>query len=209
MTVYLWSDNHFGHSPILRLSSRPFASIEEHDEAQIANHNEVVRNDDDITWFLGDYALGDRRRALGYLSRMRGRKFLITGNHDSCFPGSTGGYKNIAMYMGAGFEVVVPWARIKLPPPRPDLPGRKVWLSHFPYDGDSQGADRHSGARLRDLGEPLVHGHVHEEFTLRRSAASGAVQVNVGVDRWDYRPVPAVEVARLIAAAEAGEVDDH
>lgn len=201
--TFLTSDQHFGHARVLDLSERPFDSIEEHDEALIAHHNAMVRHDDDITWFLGDYALGDRDRGLGYLSRMRGRKFLVTGNHDACWPGTTGGYKHIARYMAAGFEVVVPYARIKLPPLRPGEAGQKVWLSHFPYDGDSHGADRHSGARLRDEGEPLIHGHVHDEYTSRLSAATGAVQVNVGVDRWFYFPAPATEVARVVAAALA------
>ena len=196
MEVFFTADLHFGHARIVELANRPFASVEEMDEALIANWNAVVRRPDDLVWVLGDYALGDRRKALGYLDRLNGRKMLVAGNHDKCFLGSSDGWKHIGEYQSAGFEIVVPWARIK-------LPGRKVLLSHFPYDGDSAGEDRHPGARLRDEGEPLVHGHVHEMFTLRRSAATGAVQLNVGVDRWHYRPVPATEVVRIIAEADA------
>jgi calcineurin-like phosphoesterase family protein len=201
--VYFTADLHFGHARIVELADRPFASVQEMDEALIANWNAVVRRPDDLVWVLGDYALGDRRQGLGHLQRLNGRKMLVAGNHDKCFLGSSDGWKHIGEYRAAGFEVVVPWARVKLPPPGPELPGRKVLLSHFPYDGDSTDEDRHSGARLRDEGEPLVHGHVHEKFTMRRSAATGAVQLNVGVDRWQYRPVPATEVARMIAEAEA------
>ena len=201
--IFFTADLHFGHTRIVELANRPFVSVQGMDEALIANWNAVVRRPDDIVWVLGDYALGDRHKALGYLDRLNGRKMLVAGNHDKCFLGSSDGWKHIEEYRSAGFEIVVPWARVKLPPLGPQLPGRKVLLSHFPYDGDRSAEDRHSGARLRDEGEPLVHGHVHEMFTVRRSAATGAVQLNVGVDRWQYRPVPATEVARIIAEVEA------
>lgn len=204
--AYFTADTHFGHARIIDLCGRPYGSVEEMDEALVASHNAVVTADDDITWFLGDYALGDRRRGLGLLARMRGRKFLVTGNHDKCFTGTTDGHRHIGEYLAAGFEIVVPYARIKLPPAHLGAPGRKMWLSHFPYDGDShgEGQDRYDTVRLRDHGEPLVHGHVHGEFTTRYSKETGAPQVNVSVDRWGYRPVPAAEVARLVEDGVAG-----
>lgn len=200
-TTYFTADLHFGHARIIELCGRPFASVEEMDAALIANWNAVV-GPDDLVWVLGDYALGNRQHALTYLARLNGRKNLVIGNHDACDPMAADGWKKVTEYQAAGFDVVVPWARTKLPPVAEGLPGRKVLLSHYPYDGDSHGDDRHVQARLRDLGEPLVHGHVHEEFTLERSAATGAVQVNVGVDRWDYAPISAEVVAALIAEAE-------
>lgn len=200
--VFFTADLHFGHARILELCGRPFASVEEMDEALVARWNDVVRKPDDIVWVLGDYALGDWRRALGHLARLNGRKLLVAGNHDRCFFGSSDGWKHVAAYHQAGFELVAPWARTKLPSLAPETRGRKVLLSHFPYDGDHADEDRFSSARLRDTGEALVHGHVHEEWTVRRSALTRAVQVNVGVDRWDFRPVPATEVAELIAARE-------
>lgn len=39
---------------------------------------------DDVVWVLGDYAMGDRSHGLGYLSRLAGKKRLVTGNHDDC-----------------------------------------------------------------------------------------------------------------------------
>lgn len=199
--TFFTSDTHFGHARICELSHRPFGSIEEHDEALIANWNAAV-GEDDIVWHLGDYALGDRRQALGYLDRLSGRKRLIAGNHDKCHAGSINGWKRVAEYMSAGFEVVLPWAKVKLPPLGPDQPGLKVLLSHFPYDGDHVGEERHTQSRLRDLGTPLVHGHVHEAWGVRRSRATCAVQVNVGVDRRDYRPVSEKEVHALVRSMD-------
>lgn len=199
--VFFSSDHHFGHERILELSGRPFGSIEEHDEAFVANHNQAV-NPQGLTIFLGDVALGDRARGLALLSRMNGRKILIAGNHDKCFFGASNGHSHVQTYMDAGFELVVPWMSFKLPQTAKGRRGREVLLSHFPYDGDSQGEDRHSGARLRDEGVPLVHGHVHGEYKHRRSQATGAMQINVGVDVWDYHPVSAREVASLFDELE-------
>lgn len=199
--VFFTADLHFGHDRIRDLAGRPFTSVEEMDEALIENWNTVVRRPEDIVWVLGDYALGDRTRGLGYLSRLNGRKMLVSGNHDKCFVGASDGWKHVETYRSVGFEIVTPWAHTKLPPVAPNEPGRKVFLSHFPYDGDSYGPDRLSGARLRDEGAPLIHGHVHEEFVVRRSKETRAVQVNVGVDVHDYRPVSAEQVAALVVSA--------
>lgn len=207
-TTFFTADLHFGHARVIDLCDRPFTSTEEMDEALIANWNSAVTSADDLVWVLGDYALGNRRHALGYLPRLRGRKILVIGNHDACDPMSTDGWKKVAEYRAAGFEEVLPWARTKLPPVSEGEPGRKVYLSHYPYDGDSQGQDRHQQARLRDLGDVVVHGHVHEEFRVRRSVATAALQVNVGVDRWQYAPVPAAALATLIADVEAGRVQE-
>lgn len=198
------SDQHWFHEPILELGEgRPFESIEHQTEVLVKRHNEVVRAQD-TTWFHGDFALGNRRAALRHVKRLNGRRLLLMGNHDSCFVGQTNGWRNIAMYVEAGFEVVLPWAKVKLPPLSPERPGLKVMLSHFPYDGDhvqADGKDRHVQARLRDEGTPLVHGHVHHEYTLAYSEKTGVPMVNVGVDVWDYRPVRATDIARLMAEA--------
>lgn len=202
--MFFLSDHHLGHPRILTMPARPFATLEHMAETIIANHNSVVGKNA-ICWWMGDAALGDRFTILrAALARMNGRHRLITGNHDTCFLGSAKGVANIPRYMEVGFEVVVPFAQVKLPPTRYDRPGRVVMLSHFPYDGDSRGEDRHTGVRLRDEGMPLVHGHVHNEYTVRRSALTGAIQINTAVERWDYTPVSAHTLARLFDDIESG-----
>lgn len=206
--TFFLSDHHLGHPRILTMPARPFATLEEMAETIIANHNAVVPKDG-ICWWLGDAALGDRMTILAdALTRMKGRHRLVAGNHDTCFLGSSKGVANVRRYMDVGFEVVVPFAQVKLPPTRYDLSARTVMLSHFPYDGDSRGVDRHTGVRLRDEGQPLIHGHVHNEYTVRRSAATSAIQVNVAVERWDYTPVSALTLARLFDAVESGEREE-
>ena len=68
--------------------------------------------------------------------------------------------------------------------------GLRIMLSHFPYEGDTDGrdVDRHVGWRLRDEGELLACGHTHSKKRVTRTS-KGTVQINVGVDAWDMRPV--------------------
>ncbi|MEG9525130.1 MAG: metallophosphoesterase family protein [Hyphomicrobiales bacterium] len=86
MTVYFTSDTHFGHAGILagRMSRpRPFASIEEHDEALIAAWNNRIRPTDTV-WHLGDFAYGaSAARCREVFSRLHGIKHLVRGNHDA------------------------------------------------------------------------------------------------------------------------------
>lgn len=79
--TFLISDTHFGHSNIIQFeaAARPFATIEEMNEALIANWNKVVGHNDTV-WHLGDVLFGQKNFYL--LDRLNGRKNLVLGNHD-------------------------------------------------------------------------------------------------------------------------------
>src|SRR5258708_12137402 len=82
MTVYFTSDTHFGHANIIRYCDRPFATVEEMDEAMIANWNAVVGRGDDV-WHLGDFGWSrDATRIRSIFHQLNGRKRLVIGNHD-------------------------------------------------------------------------------------------------------------------------------
>lgn len=74
--VFFIGDTHFGH--VLIASIRGFSSIEEHDETLIENWNKVVRQKD-VIYHLGDVCFGKPE----LLSRLKGYKKLILGNHDN------------------------------------------------------------------------------------------------------------------------------
>lgn len=96
--TFFASDHHLGHANIIKFTDnqgnalRAFASIEEHDEHIIAQHNKVVGQKDTI-WFGGDVVIN--RRYLSLIQRFNGRKRLVLGNHDI--------FKN-KDYFNAGFE---------------------------------------------------------------------------------------------------------
>lgn len=83
--TFVISDTHFGHRNIITFTNsdgsplRPFQSVEEMDEALVANWNSVVSPEDRV-YHLGDVVIN--RKALPILDRLNGRKCLIKGNHD-------------------------------------------------------------------------------------------------------------------------------
>lgn len=81
--IYFTSDCHFNHKNILAYEpeSRPFASIEEMNEAIIANWNGVVTNEDEV-WVLGDFFMGQVTAIESILDRLNGKIHLVRGNHD-------------------------------------------------------------------------------------------------------------------------------
>ena len=76
------SDLHMCHSNIITFCQRPFANVDEMNEALINNHNSVVSPDDEV-FILGDFSFdrkGDRTKAI--FERLAGKKILVQGNHD-------------------------------------------------------------------------------------------------------------------------------
>lgn len=86
-TIFFTSDTHFFHSNFLKFEDdsnhkiRPFSSVEEMNERMVDGWNSVVRDGDKI-YHLGDvtFDYSDDFRLL--MSRLRGSKRLILGNHD-------------------------------------------------------------------------------------------------------------------------------
>lgn len=79
--IYFTADTHFDHANIIRFCNRPFATVEEMNEALIANWNRKVHGNDTV-YILGDmfFRTTDPEPIL---RQLKGRKHLITGNHDS------------------------------------------------------------------------------------------------------------------------------
>lgn len=189
---FFTSDTHFGHKRIIELCDRPFKDVDEMNEAIIQNWNEIV-GEDDTVFHLGDVALGTIADSLPLVGRLNGHKFLVIGNHDRLFQPERlsdkqrerweGEYDKVFEYSSPSLEI--------------EINGEAVMLSHFPYDGDSHGEDRHSGERLDDKGVPLIHGHTHQNKRISRSAR-GTLQVHVGMDAWGYRPVSEDTIANII-----------
>lgn len=76
------SDDHFGHSNIIKYSKRPFYNVHEMDEKLISNWNEVVKPGH-IVYHLGDIFFKMRPDAARVLrKRLNGEIHFIKGNHD-------------------------------------------------------------------------------------------------------------------------------
>jgi calcineurin-like phosphoesterase family protein len=77
LDTWIISDTHFFHENIGRYCSRP----ENWQELIIKNWNDLVSPDETIL-HLGDFALGNKSNFDLLSGMLRGRLFLIQGNHD-------------------------------------------------------------------------------------------------------------------------------
>jgi len=189
MSTWFTADLHFGHANIIRYCARPFADVEEMNCALIERWNEVVVDGDDV-WVLGDVAMGQIAETLPLVGELRGRKLLLTGNHDRCWDGHgrrAEGWEE--RYLEAGF-FEIHHGRIEV-----DVGASTAVACHFPYRGDSHDHDRYVEQRPVDRGRWLLHGHVHERWRQHGR------MINVGTDGWGYRPVSEAQIGQLIAEA--------
>lgn len=88
MTTFLISDQHYGHSGIIRMCNRPFLradgepDVKAMDDCMIESHNAVVGKLDTVI-MLGDFAhraADDRLPKI--FGALKGKKHLVLGNHD-------------------------------------------------------------------------------------------------------------------------------
>ncbi len=87
----LWftSDTHFNHENLAvkftredGTPARPFSSVGEMNEVMIAHWNAVVKEQDHI-WHLGDVIMGPKQEFPWILGRLKGKKRMLLGNHDT------------------------------------------------------------------------------------------------------------------------------
>lgn len=144
--IFLTSDTHFGHSKDFLYSPRGFPSIQEHDEAIIANWNSVV-GPDDIVYHLGDVMLGDNEHGMECLRRLNGNIKIVSGNHDTD--------ARWASYATLPNVDLLGWAYM--------LKYRKYhfYLSHYPTITSNYDYDKPLGAKVINL---CGHSHTTDPF---------------------------------------------
>ncbi len=134
--IWFTADTHFCHLNIIEHCRRPFGGIEEMAEAMVSNWNSLVGKGDSV-YHLGDFAItwGKNRcsDAISILSRLKGQKFLLKGNHDR---------KEI--YSSPLWAHVMDYKELS-------LGGRHVILSHYPF----------RSLRGMHRGSWMLHGHSH------------------------------------------------
>ena len=85
--MFFGADYHFMHEKIITFTDksgnriRPFASIDEHDNTIITNHNKLVTNNDTIL-MLGDISWKWNNAGKERIAALNGKKEVVVGNHD-------------------------------------------------------------------------------------------------------------------------------
>jgi calcineurin-like phosphoesterase family protein len=187
LNTWFTADLHLGHARIIELCDRPFRDPADMNETIIQKWNERVAPEDQV-YVLGDVALGTLSESLPLVARLHGRKLLVPGNHDRCWPGNRKVRPaDVARYERVGFKILPEQLILG------GWPGGWL-LCHFPAAGDSHDVDRFAGHRPEPVeGQWLLHGHVHQRWRVNGR------QVNVGVDVWDFRPVHESEIEAITA----------
>ena len=81
MKYWFVSDEHYGHSNIIKYCNRPFNNVAEMDYTLMNNNNEVV-NDGDIVIHGGDFTFGNAELAADYILELKGKHIFLQGSHD-------------------------------------------------------------------------------------------------------------------------------
>lgn len=166
--IFLTGDMHIGHKNVLKLSNRPFDSIEQHDKAIIDNYNRIVGKDD-ICYILGDISwnqsLNEYKRIF---TQLNGYKYVILGNHDS--------KKSLLRCEKEGIIIGVSETKLI------KYKNKFIYLSHLPC--------REWLGFFR--GYYHAYGHTHANLPDYKQST------DIGVDCWEYEPVSIEEVLDYI-----------
>jgi calcineurin-like phosphoesterase family protein len=185
--IFFTSDHHFSHNNIIRYCQRPFSSVEEMDQEMIHRWNETVAPEDTV-YYLGDFSLS-LKPVESVTPLLHGKKLLIMGNHDVCHPfNKKRAARGREVYFKSGFESLELESSI-------EIAGRTVLLHHLPYLNPSV-TDKYGSTydpyRPKDKGQWLLCGHVHQNWLQQER------MINVGVDVWDFYPVPITKIENLM-----------
>lgn len=80
--IYFTSDLHFGHDKDFIYRPRGYDSADEMNADLVARWNGSINSDDDI-YVLGDIMMNDISCGVECWNRLKGKKYIILGNHDS------------------------------------------------------------------------------------------------------------------------------
>ncbi len=92
--IFFIADTHFSEENIMKYENRPFESVAAMNGEIVNRWNSVVKEEDEV-YVLGDFGAAGQEALM--LSRLKGRKFLVKGNHD---------VRSNQYYRDAGFEEV-------------------------------------------------------------------------------------------------------
>lgn len=155
--IYFTSDLHFFHDRMITRLNRPFRNGDHMNQTLIRNWNQRVKAEDEI-YILGDFTMKGPAMASSILTQLKGRKYLIRGNHDQ--------FADAADFDASQFLWIKDY-------------GEVVWgntrftLFHYPileWNGFYKGAVNLHG-----------HQHNHEDYNYR-NLEQGILRYDVGVD---------------------------
>lgn len=164
---YYIADLHFFHGALNeKMDKRGFESAQAMNEYMLSQWNRRVGKNDEVV-ILGDLSWGKPKETNDLLEKLRGRLYLIEGNHDRFL-------KNKEFNAGR-FVWIKPYEELR-------DNNRKVILCHYPimcYNGQYQ---------LDKQGRPrayMLYGHVHDTFDQRLLEQYQRITANSIIEQLD------------------------
>ena len=180
MAIYFIGDLHlFAKSQTnegsVNYDGRPFDTVAEMNRTILENHNARVTNGDTII-FVGDISMRGRSDELvGLVAKMKGKKILVRGNHDS-----TDDYRYAKL-----FEEITDYKEMSIA-----FGGKayKVVVCHYPilcWRDQHRGtillyAHTHNSVEDDFFQDCIARMNASEELNLRRSGGQKIVAINTG-----------------------------
>ena len=141
---YYIADCHFFHRALNdKMDARGFDDVDQMNDYMIERWNEKVKKNDEVI-VLGDFSWGNARETQDVLDRLKGKIYLIVGNHDRFIEDKS--------FDTSQFGWIKQYEELK-------DNRRKVVLCHYPiacYNGQY---------RRDEWGNPktyMLHGHIHK-----------------------------------------------
>lgn len=180
MFKFFTADLHLGHGNIISYCNRPFKSIEHMNKQLICRINERAKHDDVII-HAGDLACYGKDRGIEfnrtnprlYLNNINAKVIPLKGNHD---------INNKVKYVGTGMIVSIG----KIGP---------VTIAHYPTN-DPKCPKQFTVKN--DIMDIHLCGHVHQSWKHFYDKEHNKLNINIGIDVWDYNIVSEQELINYI-----------
>lgn len=219
--TWFTSDPHFGHDNVINFCKRPFKDMKEMMEVMREKHNARVKPDDTVIYVGDIFFYLDKKDAKAYLDSCNGKKILVRGNHD----------RKANEMLQMGFDFVVEEMVVVIANERVTIshyPFKAPLYVHHYFNlramlykllrkkGAWSLSRRFYDRRPDNKGQFLLHGHTHgpdkrmeykptflDKLFFNRNVRHR--QIHVGVDAWNYEPIPIGEVGNLICTIKREE----
>ncbi len=162
--VWLTSDTHFGHTKMYDFFDLRKKGFE---EEIIAKWNSKIGKHD-VVLHLGDLTMVGKEETIKWTSRLRGRKYMIKGNHDN---------RSDQWFADCGFTVIPP-----------------VFYIHNPFGVERYIFTHEPVLNLPDNWYN-IHGHLHGNS--HRKVETTPQHIDVGVDCNDLYPIQLADVLEI------------
>jgi len=176
------ADLHFNHGAILEYENRPYKSAEDMNR-KIINQCNSQTKDEDIVYHIGDFSnFGNNKGVPGLrlaskdlVSQLNGTWIMIEGNHD--------GNNKVKCHMRGCYTMVAKY---------------RTWMSHYPsMDFYDDKWNKYMPIQKSKI-DVWLCGHVHSKWKYMYDYKNKILNVNVGLDCWNYNLVPETKLIAYI-----------